>query len=217
MKARLYEGKADHSPYDHWLQLHSHGSCTVYRSHDLLAACTVISPEFFLFSPLRAASSHPAIAIVTKCGLRLKYSGSWSFLKMLHKILCTWLRTSTRRRTAEEFRDTMSGSEMEVEVVMGTTTPPRNNLTQRIYSLQPPSPQPHDGCGLDITWPLLDDAFKPPSTKKEKLISGWPPQNPHPSSPSVLRPPPNHLQSSPSVLTPVHLSVGLQQHQHLHQ
>ena len=61
MKARLYEGKADHSPYDHWLQLHSHGACTVYRSHDLLAACTVISPEFFLFSPLRAASSHPAI------------------------------------------------------------------------------------------------------------------------------------------------------------
>ena len=61
MKARLYEGKADHSPYDHWLQLHSHGSCTVYRSHDLLAACTVISPEFFLFSPLRAASSHPTI------------------------------------------------------------------------------------------------------------------------------------------------------------
>ena len=48
--------KADHSPYDHWLQLHSHGACTVYRSHDLLAACTVISPEFFLFSPLRAAT-----------------------------------------------------------------------------------------------------------------------------------------------------------------
>ena len=36
-------------------------------------------------------------------------------------------------REAEEFRDTMSGSEREVEVVMGTTTPPRNNLTQRIY------------------------------------------------------------------------------------
>ena len=47
-------------------------SCTPMAPvHDLLAACTVISPEFFLFSPLRAASSHPAI--VTKCGLRLKY------------------------------------------------------------------------------------------------------------------------------------------------
>ena len=72
MKARLYEGKADHSPYDHWLQLHSHGSCTVYRSHDLLAACTVISPEFFLFSPLRAASSQPAIAIVHCYKVRVK-------------------------------------------------------------------------------------------------------------------------------------------------
>ena len=85
---------------------------------------------------------------------------------MLHKILCTWLRTSTRRRTAEEFRDTMSGSEMEVEVVMAATTPPRNNLTQRIYSLQPPSPQPHAGCWLTWTWSLFYYAFKPPSKRE---------------------------------------------------
>ena len=72
---------------------------------------------------------------------------------------------------------------------------------------------------MAVDWTLLGHYFVMPLNHqaKEKLISGWPPQNPHPSSPSVLRPPPNHLQSSPSVLTPVHLSVGLQQHQHLHQ
>ena len=114
---------------------------------------------------------------------------------MLHKILCTWLRTSTRRRTAEEFRDTMSGSEMEVEVVLGTTTPPRNNLTQRIYSLQPPSPQPRDGCGLDITWPLLCDAFKPPSKRE---INQWLASS---ESTSILTLSPQTSSKSPSILT----------------
>ena len=48
----------------------------------------------------------------------------------------------------------------------GPTTPPRNNLTQRIYSLQPPSPQPHAGCWLTWTWSLFYYAFKPPSKRE---------------------------------------------------
>ena len=43
--------------------------------------------------------------------------------------------------------------------------PPRRNLTRRKYS-----PQPHDGCGLDITLPLLYDAFKPPSKRE---VNKW--------------------------------------------
>ena len=78
---------------------------------------------------------------------------------------------------------------------MGTTTPPRNNLTQRIYSLQPPSPQPHDGCGLDITWPLLCDAFKPPSKRE---INQWLASS---ESTSILTLSPQTSSKSPSIFT----------------
>ena len=114
---------------------------------------------------------------------------------MLHKILCTWLRTSTRRRKAggvprHDVRQWEKGVGGD-----GHHTPPRNNLTQRIYSLQPPSPQPHDGCGLDITWPLLCDAFKPPSKRE---INQWLASS---ESTSILTLSPQTSSKSPSILT----------------
>ena len=126
----------------------------LYSVQEPWLACCLHSNLSWVLSFFSSKSSHPDI--VTKCGLRLKYSGSWIHL--------------------------------------------RSHM-------------------MAVDWTLLGHYFVMPLNHqaKEKLISGWPPQNPHPSSPSVLRPPPNHLQSSPSVLTPVHLSVGLQQHQHLHQ
>ena len=94
-----------------------------------------------------------------------------------------------------EDRNTMSGSEMEVEVVMAATTPPRRNLTRRRYSPQPPSPQPHAGSGLDITMPLLYDAFKPPSQREvNKWVASY-------KSTSVLSLSPQASSKSPSVLT----------------
>ena len=97
--------------------------------------------------------------------------------------------------TRDLSRNTMSGSEMEVEVVMAATTPPRRNLTQRRYSLQPPSPQPHAGCGLDITMPLLYDAFKPPSQREvNKWVASY-------KSTSVLSLSLQACSKSPSVLT----------------
>ena len=90
-------------------------------------------------------------------------------------------------------RDTMSGS--EVEVVMAATTPSRRNLTRRIYSLQPPSPQPHAGCGLDITMPLFYDAFKAPSQREvNKWLAAY-------KSTSVLALSPQASSKSPSILT----------------
>ena len=101
-------------------------------------------------------------------------------------------------RDVEESRETMSGSEMEMEVVTGVTaatTPPRRKLTGRRYSLQPPSPQPHAGCGLDITWPLIYDAFKPPSKKE---VQRWLPSS---ESASILTLSPHTSSKSPSILT----------------
>ena len=101
-------------------------------------------------------------------------------------------------RDVEESRETMSGSEMEMEVVTGVTaatTPPRRKLTGRRYSLQPPSPQPHVGCGLDITMPLIYDAFKPPSKREvNKWLAAY-------KSTSVLALSPQASSKSPSVLT----------------
>ena len=89
----------------------------------------------------------------------------------------------------------MSGSEMEVEVVTAATTPPRRNLTRRRYSLQPPSPQPHAGCGLTWTLPLYYDAFKPPSKRE---VNKWLASN---KSTSVLSLSPQASSKSPSILT----------------
>ena len=97
--------------------------------------------------------------------------------------------------TRDLSRNTMSGIEMEVEVVMAATTPPRRNLTQRRYSLQPPSPQPHVGCGLDITMPLIYDAFKPPSKREvNRWLAAY-------KSTSVLTLSPQASSKSPSILT----------------
>ena len=68
--------------------------------------------------------------------------------------------------------------------------PPRINLTRRKYS-----PQPHDGCGLDITLPLLYDAFKPPSKREvNKWLASY-------KSTSVLALSPQASSKSPSILT----------------
>ena len=92
-----------------------------------------------------------------------------------------------------EDRDTMSGS--EVEVVLAATTPPRRNLTRRRYSLQPPSPQPHAGCGLTWTLPLYYDAFKPPSKREvNKWLASY-------KSTSVFALSPQASSKSPSILT----------------
>ena len=108
------------------------------------------------------------------------------------------LDTAEDHDTAEvtdrvEDRDTMSGS--EVEVVMAATTPSRRKLTGRRYSVQPPSPQPHAGCGLDITMPLFYDAFKAPSQREvNKWLAAY-------KSTSVLALSPQASYNSPSILT----------------
>ena len=108
------------------------------------------------------------------------------------------LDTADDHDTAEENdrvdRDTMSGSEVEVEVVMAATTPPRRKLTGRRYSLQPPSPQP-SGCGLTWTWPLYYDAFKPPS---KRIVQKWLASS---ESTSILTLSPQTPSKSPSILT----------------
>ena len=78
---------------------------------------------------------------------------------------------------------------------MAATTPPRRNLTRRRYSLQPPSPQPHAGCGLTWTLPLYYDAFKPPSKRE---VNKWLASN---KSASVLSLSPQASSKSPSILT----------------
>ena len=74
-------------------------------------------------------------------------------------------------------------------------SPSRRNLTRRRYSLQPPSPQPHAGCGLTWTWPLYYDAFKPPS---KKVVQRWLPSS---ESASILTLSPQTPSKSPSILT----------------
>ena len=78
---------------------------------------------------------------------------------------------------------------------MAATTPPRRNLTRRRYSLQPPSPQPHAGCGLTWTWPLFYDAFKPPSKRE---VQKWLASS---ESTSILTLSPQTSSKSPSILT----------------